>query len=135
MKILNRRLALDDAHAADRRARRNGGEASAPHLTVNHCTAGSSAAGAIARFRNPAARVFAHRVIARDDAVTVAFHKNDPPGIPPSGGHADRPEQIEATVALAKHGPWWRADVMGEVGGVTDVGGGCRSRHLAPLGP
>jgi len=47
--------------------------------------------------------------------VTVAPHKNDPPGTPPSGWHAYTPQQIEATVecglALVAH--YGLADVLG----------------------
>jgi len=50
-----------------------------------------------------------------DDEVTIAPHKNDPPGTPPSGWHAYSPEQIEATLecglALVEH--YALADVLG----------------------
>ena len=50
-----------------------------------------------------------------DSEVTVAVHKNDPPGTPPSGWHAYSPEQIEATLecgmALVKD--YSLADVLG----------------------
>jgi len=50
-----------------------------------------------------------------DSEVTVAPHKNDPPGSPPSGWHAYSAAQIEATLgcgmALAKH--YGLADVLG----------------------
>ena len=50
-----------------------------------------------------------------DSEVTVALHKNDPPGAQPSGWHAYTPEQIEATLecgmALVKD--YSLADVLG----------------------
>lgn len=50
-----------------------------------------------------------------DSEVTVALHKNDPPGTAPSGWHAYTPEQIEATLecgmALVEH--YGLADVLG----------------------
>jgi N-acetylmuramoyl-L-alanine amidase len=50
-----------------------------------------------------------------DSEVTVAPHKNDPPGTVPSGWHAYTPEQIEATLecgmALTHH--YALADVLG----------------------
>ena len=50
-----------------------------------------------------------------DSEVTVALHKNDPPGTQPSGWHAYTPEQIEATLecgmALLNH--YGLADVLG----------------------
>jgi N-acetylmuramoyl-L-alanine amidase len=50
-----------------------------------------------------------------DSDVTVAAHKNDPPGTPPCGWHAYTPEQIEATLecgmALVNH--YGLADVLG----------------------
>jgi N-acetylmuramoyl-L-alanine amidase len=50
-----------------------------------------------------------------DSAVTVAPHKNEPPGTAPSGWHAYTPEQIEATLAcgmaLVEH--YGLADVLG----------------------
>ncbi|MDO9220504.1 MAG: N-acetylmuramoyl-L-alanine amidase [Thiobacillus sp.] len=51
----------------------------------------------------------------RDSEVTLACHKNDPPGSPPCGWHAYSPEQIEATLecglALFKHYPL--TDILG----------------------
>ncbi|MDP1927962.1 MAG: N-acetylmuramoyl-L-alanine amidase [Thiobacillus sp.] len=50
-----------------------------------------------------------------DSEVTLACHKNDPPGSPPCGWHAYTPEQIEATLecglALFKHYPL--TDILG----------------------
>jgi N-acetylmuramoyl-L-alanine amidase len=50
-----------------------------------------------------------------DSEVTVAPHKNDPPGAAPSGWHAYTPEQIEATLAcgLALVNHYGLADVLG----------------------
>jgi len=50
-----------------------------------------------------------------DSAVTVAPHKNEPPGTPPSGWHAYTPEQIEATLAcgMALVAHYGLADVLG----------------------
>lgn len=175
MQIRNHRLTLDDGHAVAYCASPNEGGNIAPRFLIIHYTAGSSAAGTIAWFQNPASRVSVHLVIARDGAVTqmvpfnreawhagqsrwgnlsglnrysigieldnagclirsggkwvspltrrsypdsevtVAVHKNDPPGTPPSGWHAYSPEQIEATLecgmALVKE--YSLADVLG----------------------
>lgn len=175
MKISNHRLARDDGQATAYRASPNAGGILAPRFLVIHYTAGGSAAGTIAWFQNPASRVSAHLVIARDgevtqmvsfnreawhagqsrwgnlsglnhysvgieldnagvlirsggrwvspltrrsypdSEVTVAVHKNDPPGTAPSGWHAYSPEQIEATLecgmALVKD--YRLADVLG----------------------
>jgi N-acetylmuramoyl-L-alanine amidase len=55
------------------------------------------------------------RRIFPDSEVTVAPHKNDPPGTPPCGWHAYTPQQIEAALecgtALVKH--YRLADVLG----------------------
>jgi N-acetylmuramoyl-L-alanine amidase len=50
-----------------------------------------------------------------DSEVTVAPHKNDPPGSAPSGWHAYTPEQIEATLAcgMALVPYYGLADVLG----------------------
>ena len=175
MKIRTHRLMRDDGRAGAYVASPHAGGVITPRFLVVHYTAGSSAAGTIAWFRNPASRVSAHLVIARDGAitqmvpfnreawhagqsrwghlsglnhhsigieldnaghliksggkwvspltrksypdseVTIASHKNDPPGTVPSGWHAYTPEQIEATLecgmALVAH--YGLADVLG----------------------
>ena len=175
MKIRTHRLMRDDGRAGAYVASPHAGGVITPRFLVVHYTAGSSAAGTIAWFRNPASRVSAHLVIARDGAitqmvpfnreawhagqsrwghlsglnhhsigieldnaghliksggkwvspltrksypdseVTIASHKNDPPGTVPSGWHAYTPEQIEATLecgmALVSH--YGLADVQG----------------------
>jgi N-acetylmuramoyl-L-alanine amidase len=175
MKIRANRLARDDGLAAAYRASPHTGRVIAPRFLVIHYTAGSSAPGTISWFQNPASRVSAHLVIARDGAitqmvpfnreawhagqsrwgslsglnrysigieldnagclirsggkwvspltrrsypdseVTVALHKNDPPGSAPSGWHAYTPEQIEATLdcGMALFKQYGLADVLG----------------------
>ena len=175
MKIGNHRLLRDDGLAAVYRASPHVGAGIAPRFLIIHYTAGSSAAGTISWFQNPASRVSAHLVIARDgeitqmvpfnceawhagqsrwgnlsglnhysigieldnagllirsggkwvspltrrsypdSQVTVALHKNDPPGAQPSGWHAYSPEQIEATLecGMALFKDYALADVLG----------------------
>jgi N-acetylmuramoyl-L-alanine amidase len=175
MKIRNHRLAQDDGTALPYLASPHVGTALHARFLVIHYTAGSSAAGTIAWFRNPSSKVSAHLVIARDgkvtqmvsfnreawhagqsrwgnlsglnhhsigieldnagclirsggkwvspltrrsypdSEVTVAVHKNDPPGTPPSGWHAYSPEQIEATLecGMALVSQYRLADVLG----------------------
>lgn len=175
MKISNHRLLRDDGLAAAYRASPNVGAGIAPRFLIIHYTAGSSAAGTISWFQNPASRVSAHLVIARDgeitqlvpfnreawhagqsrwgnlsglnhysigieldnagvlirsggkwvspltrrsypdSEVTVAVHKNDPPGAQPSGWHAYSPEQIEATLecGMALFKNYALVDVLG----------------------
>ncbi|MDP1646442.1 MAG: N-acetylmuramoyl-L-alanine amidase [Thiobacillus sp.] len=175
MKIRTHRLTLDDGSALPYLPSPHVGTSIAPRFLVIHYTAGSSAAGTVAWFRNPASRVSAHLVIARDGTltqmvpfnreawhagqsrwgslsglnhhsigieldnagcliksggkwvsplsrrsypdseVTVAPHKNDPPGAAPSGWHAYTPEQIEATLAcgMALVNHYGLADVLG----------------------
>jgi N-acetylmuramoyl-L-alanine amidase len=175
MKIRNHRLSFDDGNAVAFVASPHTGPVIVPRFLVIHYTAGSSAAGAISWFQNPASRVSAHLVVARDgkitqmvpfnreawhagqsrwgsyaglnfhsigveldnaghlirsggkwvspltrrsypdSEVTVANHKNDPPGAAPSGWHAYTPAQIEATLecglAITKH--YQLDDVLG----------------------
>ena len=77
MKILNHRLARDDGQAAAFTASPHTGGVMAPRLLVIHYTAGSSAAGTVAWFRDPRSRVSAHLVIGRDGSVTqmVPFNR------------------------------------------------------------
>ena len=167
MKVVKHRLIADDGAAVPYLASPNLGGPIVPHLLIIHYTAGSSVAGTVDWFRNPASRVSAHLVIGRDGAitqmvpfnrgawhagvsqwgslhglnrysigieldnagqlirsggqwispltrrsyadseVTLARHKNDPPGTPPSGWHAYTQAQIEATqacgLALMRH--------------------------------
>lgn len=175
MKIRNHRLTRDDGNALAYVASPHVGGNIEPRFLIIHYTGGSSSAGAISWFRDPASKVSAHLVIARDGTitqmapfnreawhagqsrwgnlsglnrysigieldnagllirsggkwvspltrrsypdreVTVATHKNDPPGATPSGWHAYTPAQIEATLecgmALVKH--YELADVLG----------------------
>lgn len=175
MKIRNHRLLKNDGCDVAFIASPNIGGIIRAQYLVLHYTAGSSAAGTVAWFQNPASRVSAHLVIARDGTitqmvafnreayhagksqrgsivglnghnlgieidnagqlirgggkwispltrysypdqdVTVATHKNDPPGTPPSGWHAYTGAQIEAlldaSLALVKH--LALADVLG----------------------
>ncbi len=175
MKIRNHRLTRDDGNALAYIASPHVGVNIEPRFLIIHYTGGSSAAGTIGWFRDPASKVSAHLVIARDGTitqmvpfnreawhagqsrwgnlsglnrysigieldnagllirsggkwvsqltrrsypdreVTVATHKNDPPGSMPSGWHAYTPAQIEATLecgmALVKH--YGLADVLG----------------------
>ena len=175
MNIRNHRLERDDGGVIPYLASPHQGAAIEPRFLVVHYTAGSSAAGTISWFQNPASGVSAHLVIARDgritqmvpfnrkaahagvsrwgslsgmnrysigveldnagvlirsggkwvsrlsrrtfpdSEVTVAPHKNDAPGTPPSGWHAYTPEQIEATLecglALFRH--YGLSDVLG----------------------
>jgi N-acetylmuramoyl-L-alanine amidase len=175
MKIRNHRLVKDDDRDVAFIASPNIGSIIQPQYLIIHYTAGSSAAGTVAWFQNPASKVSAHLVIARDGTitqmvafnreayhagksqwgniaglnrhsigieidnagclirsggkwvspltrrsypdqdVTVATHKNDPPGTPPVGWHAYTEAQIEATLdaslSLVKH--YALADVLG----------------------
>jgi N-acetylmuramoyl-L-alanine amidase len=175
MKIRTHRLMRDDGHAAEYAESPHVGGTIAPRLLVIHYTAGSSAASTISWFRDPASRVSAHLVIARDGTVTqlvpfnreawhagrshwgslsglnhhsigieldnagrliesggkwvspltrrsfpdsevtIAPHKNDPPGTPASGWHAYTPQQIEATLecGMALVRQYRLADVLG----------------------
>lgn len=175
MKIRNHRLQADDGHELAFAPSPNIGGVIVPQYLILHYTAGSSAAGTIDWFKNPASKVSAHLVIARDGTVTqmvafnrqanhagksqwgnlvglnrhsigieidnagqlirsggkwvspisrrsypdsevtVACHKNDPPGTAPSGWHAYTAAQIEATldagIALIKQ--YALTDVLG----------------------
>ncbi len=175
MKIRNHRLIREDGSTLPYLPSPHVGATIALRFLVIHYTGGSSAASTIAWFQDPASRVSAHLVIARDgritqlvpfnreawhagqsrwgslyglnhhsvgieldnaghlirsggkwvspltrrsfpdSEVTIAPHKNDPPGSPPSGWHAYTPEQIEATLAcgmtLFEH--YGLADVLG----------------------
>lgn len=77
MKIRTHRLLRDDGSAAAWAASPHTGSIITPRFLVIHYTAGSSAAGTIAWFRDPASRVSAHLVIARDGSVTqmVPFNR------------------------------------------------------------
>ncbi|HQT00882.1 MAG: N-acetylmuramyl-L-alanine amidase [Hydrogenophilales bacterium 16-64-46] len=175
MKIQAHRLVQDDGRAIDTLASPHAGGTIRPRFLVVHYTGGSSAAGSIAWFRDPASKVSAHLVIARDGGitqmvpfhreawhagasrwgpltglnkhsigieldnagylvksggkwvspltrrsypesdVTVAVHKNDPPGSAPSGWHAYSAAQIEAVLAcgVALFAHYELADVLG----------------------
>lgn len=175
MKIRDHRLTRDDGSALAYLASPHVGKTISPRFLILHYTAGSSAAGTVAWFRNPASRVSAHLVIARDGTVTqlvpfdreawhagqsrwgslsglnrhsigieldnagclirsggkwvsplsrrsypdsevtVACHRNDPPGTPPCGWHSYTPEQIEATLecSMALIDQYGLADVLG----------------------
>lgn len=175
VKIRNHKLTRDDGNALAYDASPHVGGNIEPRFLIIHYTGGSSSAGTIGWFRDPASKVSAHLVIARDGTitqmvpfnreawhagqsrwgnlsglnrysigieldnagqlirsggkwvspltrraytdreVTVAPHKNDPPGTAPSGWHAYTPAQIEAVLefgmALVKH--YELADVLG----------------------
>lgn len=175
MRVRNHRLVQGTGYAVAYVASPHMGGGFTPRFLVLHYTAGSSAAGTISWFKNPASKVSAHLVIARDGTVTqmvpfdreawhagrsswgtlsglnhysigieldnagvlirsggkwvsplsrrsypdrevtLAPHKNDPPGTPPSGWHAYTPSQIEATLecglALIDH--YGLSDVLG----------------------
>ena len=175
MKIRNHRLVNDAPDNINFSASPHIGGIIQPRYLVIHYTAGSSATGSISWLKNPASKVSAHLVIARDGAitqmvpfnrlakhagasrwggivglnrystgieldnagqlirsggkwvspisrrsysdadVTVAPHRNDPPGTEPSGWHAYTEAQIDATLeaglALVNH--YTLADVLG----------------------
>jgi N-acetylmuramoyl-L-alanine amidase len=175
MKIGNHRLLQDDGNAISYVASPHTGGVIAPRFLIVHYTGGSSAAGTISWFRDPASEVSAHLVIGRDGGitqmvpfnraafhagtsrwgsvsqlnrhsvgieldnagllvqsggkwvsrltrksypasqVTVAPHKHQPPGTPPSGWHAYTAAQIEATLAcgmaLVRH--YGLRDILG----------------------
>ena len=175
MKIRDHRLIRDDGQATPYVASPHAGEIIAPRFLVIHYTAGSSAAGTVSWFQNPASKVSAHLVIARDgqvtqmvpfnrkalhagqsrwgnlsglnrysigieldnagclnrsggkwvsplsrrsypdSEVTVARHKNDPPGTQPSGWHAYTPAQIESTLecGMALINSYGLSDMLG----------------------
>lgn len=77
MKIVNHRLVRADGSPMPFVASPNQGGVLRPEYLVIHYTAGSSAEGAIAWFRNPQAQAAAHLVIARDGAITqmVPFNR------------------------------------------------------------
>ncbi len=175
MKVRNHHLVDDDGGDVAFVPSPNAGGVIRPQYLIIHYTAGSSAAGTVEWFRNPASKVSAHLVIGRDGAttqmvacnrlaqhagvsqwgslsglnrysigieldnagqlirsggkwvspltrrsyaeqdVTVAVHKNDPPGTPPSGWHAFTAAQIEATLSagFALVRQYDLADVLG----------------------
>lgn len=175
MKLRNHRLVNDDGSDVPFVPSPNVGGIIAPRYLIIHYTAGSSAAGTVAWFSDPASRVSAHLVIGRDGSitqmvpcnraaqhagvsrwgslsglnrysigieldnagqlvqsgghwvspltrrrypeseVTVALHKNDPPGATPSGWHSYTAAQIEATLAagFALVRQYELADVLG----------------------
>lgn len=55
------------------------------------------------------------------------------PGFPPLPG-TPIPHGTEVEV-LAKPGPWWQVDVVGEVNGVMDIVGWCHSKYLQVVTP
>lgn len=77
MRIRSHRLVRDDGQAGAYIASPHAGGVITPRFLVIHYTAGSSAAGTIAWFKNPDARVSAHLVIGRDGATTqmVPFNR------------------------------------------------------------
>ena len=77
MRIRTHRLLRDDGRAGAYVASPHAGGVITPRFLVLHYTAGSSAAGTIAWFRDPASRVSAHLVIARDGSITqmVPFNR------------------------------------------------------------
>jgi len=167
MKIRNHRLVDNNNDNIAFVASPHVGGGIQPRFLVIHYTAGSTAAGCISWFQNPASKVSAHLVIARDGSitqmvpfnrlaqhagpsqwgslnglnrhsigieldnagqltrsggqwvspisrrsypdaeVTVANHRNDPPGTAPCGWHAYTEAQLDATheasLALANH--------------------------------
>lgn len=175
MRIQNHRLVRHDGEAVSYQPSPHVGGTIKPRFLVIHYTGGSSAAGSIAWFLDPASKVSAHLVIARDgtvtqvvpfdreawhagnsqwgaltglnrhsigieldnagylvrsggkwvspltrraypdSAVTVAVHKNDPPGAAPSGWHAYSAAQIEAVLeaGMALFAHYGLEDVLG----------------------
>lgn len=77
VRIRNHRLERDDGRAMPFLASPHQGATIAPRYLVIHYTAGSSAAGTVSWFQNPASGVSAHLVIARDGTVTqmVPFNR------------------------------------------------------------
>lgn len=77
MDIRTHRLTLDDGSALPYLPSPHVGASIASRFLVIHYTAGSSEAGTVAWFRNPASRVSAHLVIARDGTLTqmVPFNR------------------------------------------------------------
>jgi N-acetylmuramoyl-L-alanine amidase len=77
MHIRNHRLIRSDGRACALVPSPHAGDVIAPRLLIVHYTAGSSAQGCIDWFRDPASRVSAHLVIARDGTITqmVPFNR------------------------------------------------------------
>ena len=77
MRIRNHRLVNDVPHSIAFMPSPNIGGIIEPRYLVIHYTAGSSAAGSISWLQNPASKVSAHLVIARDGTITqmVPFNR------------------------------------------------------------
>lgn len=77
MKIINHRLHRDDGTPYAFRASPHTGPAIRPRWLVMHYTASANAAGAINWFADPASKVSAHIVIAKDGTITqcVPFNR------------------------------------------------------------